>query len=59
MFGVAQAWAKVKEETIKKCFRKAGVLNHDTGCCVLWDVSWMEEDLWKFTKFLPENSCMR
>ena len=26
---VAQAWAKVKAEKIKKCFRKAGVLNDD------------------------------
>ena len=25
---VAQAWAKVKEETIKKCIRKAGVLDN-------------------------------
>ena len=26
---VALAWSKVQEETVRKCFRKAGVLNQD------------------------------
>ena len=38
---VAQAWEKVKAQTISKCFKKAGILNTEMDDIVFCD---MEED---------------
>ena len=32
---VAMAWSLVEEETIRKCFRKAGILNIGCDCCCM------------------------
>ena len=61
---VAQAWVKVKAQTISKCFKKAGILNTEMDDIVSCD---MEEDdpfrdadeqlVGLINDVMPQNSC--
>ena len=61
---VAQAWQKVKAQTISKCFKKAGILNTEMDDIVSYD---MEEDdpfrdadeqlVGLINDVMPQNSC--
>ena len=48
----ALAWEKVKSETISKCFRKAGILQHDTMDAVMRA---QDDDV---DPFIVSNECM-
>ena len=56
---VAQAWAKVKKETIMKCFRKASVLDQsmEVVSCGEEDDPFLDLDQWTLDTTIPGHSC--
>ena len=59
----AQAWEKVKAQTISKCFKKAGILNTEMDDIVSCDMEeddpfrYADEQLVGLINVMPQNSC--